>query len=130
MQCPCKKTELYSDCCQKIHHDIRLAKTAKELMQSRYSAFVLAHSNYLHKSHHSKTRPNYTKERKALIDWTKSVHWVKLEILNTSNGHENDSIGTVEFKAYYFENSSLECLHEISSFKKENDHWVYFKKLN
>ena len=28
MQCPCKKTELYSDCCQKIHQNIHLAKKA------------------------------------------------------------------------------------------------------
>lgn len=117
MKCPCNPTKLYEDCCKKAHQNIRSVTTAEILMRSRYSAFVLANIDYLQKSHYSLTRPSKL-EKKEILSWTKSVEWVKLEILKST---EN----TVEFKAYFFENTSLNFIHETSFFIKENNHWVY-----
>ena len=119
MQCPCNPTKKYSDCCQKAHQNINSVTTAEQLMRSRYSAFVLANIDYLQKSHHSSTRPN-KKEKKEIKSWTKSVNWVKLEVLNSTED-------TVEFKAYFMENGSINVIHENSKFVKENGYWVYLE---
>lgn len=117
MKCPCNSTKLYIDCCKKAHENIHSVTTAEILMRSRYSAFVLANIDYLQKSHYSLTRPSET-EKQEILAWTKSVEWVKLNVLNTT---EN----TVEFKAFFYENGSLNVIHENSFFVKENKHWVY-----
>lgn len=117
MICPCNPNTLYKNCCQKAHKNIETVVSAEKLMRSRYSAFVLADIKYLHKSHHSTTRLS-NKEYLELEKWTKSVNWIRLEILNAS---EN----TVNFKAYFIENGNLEVIEEHSSFCKENNYWVY-----
>ncbi|WP_299896866.1 YchJ family metal-binding protein [uncultured Aquimarina sp.] len=122
--CYCGKLDSFKACCHKIHLDITNALTAESLMRSRYSAFVVANGDYLQHSHHSTTRPS-AREKKSIVKWAKSVQWVKLEVLNTKEGLQNDSEGTVEFKAFYFENGSLQCIHENSKFIKENGYWVY-----
>ncbi|CAM4335257.1 YchJ family protein [Zobellia nedashkovskayae] len=124
MQCPCNPQKDYTDCCQKAHNDILSVKTAEALMRSRYSAFVLANIKYLQKSHHSTTRPN-KREKRKIEAWTKSVNWLKLEILNSTKETATDTEGTVEFKAFYIENGQMGVIHENSNFSKENGHWVY-----
>ncbi|MDN3665107.1 YchJ family protein [Algibacter miyuki] len=123
MNCHCGNLKTYSDCCEKAHKNKAEAKTAEQLMRSRYSAFVLANGDYLMESHHTSTRP--TKEKKSIVNWAKSVQWIKLEILETSEGQENDTKGTVTFNAYFFENGQVEVIHEKSAFIKENNHWAY-----
>jgi len=117
MQCPCNPTKKYSNCCQKAHHNINSVTSAEVLMRSRYSAFVLANIEYLQKSHHSSTRPS-KQEKREIEKWTKSVNWLKLEILNSS-------LDIVEFKAFFIENGSVSVIHENSKFCKESGHWVY-----
>lgn len=125
-KCPCGNKLNYDSCCGMIHQDIKLAKTAEQLMRSRYSAFTIANGEYLQLSHHSKTRPN-KRELKDLIKWTKSVQWVKLEVIKTEQGQENDKEGTVEFSAYFFSNGKLDVIHEKSIFLRDSTSWVYFK---
>ena len=117
MKCPCNPAKNYSDCCKKAHQNILSVATVEDLMRSRYSAFVLANVEYLQKSNHSSTRPS-KKEKRELEKWTKSVNWLKLEVLNST---EN----TVEFKAFFMENGAVNVIHENSKFCKENEHWVY-----
>lgn len=122
MKCPCNPNKLYTNCCEKAHNNIHSVKTAEALMRSRYSAFVLANIDYLQKSHHFSTQPS-TKEKKEILNWTNSVDWIKLEVLNSTKD-------TVEFKAYFMENGHLDVIHENSFFTKENEHWVYVKGNN
>tara|TARA_B110000914_G_C15251012_1_gene348583 strand:- start:142 stop:432 length:291 start_codon:yes stop_codon:yes gene_type:complete len=95
-------------------------------MRSRYSAFTLANGEYLALSHHDATRPN-KRDLKDLMQWTKSVQWVRLEVLKTEKGQESDKEGTVEFRAYFFSNGELDLIHEKSIFLRESTYWVYFK---
>ncbi|MBU2946726.1 YchJ family protein [Zobellia uliginosa] len=124
MQCPCNPENLYESCCQKAHNNINTVNTPEELMRSRYSAFVLANMDYLQKSHHSSTRPN-KREKREIEAWTKTVNWLKLEVLKTTMGKISDTAGTVEFKAFYIENGKMAVIHENSNFTRENGHWVY-----
>lgn len=123
MDCYCGSLKTYSNCCEKAHENLAEAKTAEQLMRSRYSAFTLANGDYLMASHHPSTRP--LKEKKAIVKWAKSVQWIKLEVLDTSEGKDTDSKGTVTFNAYFFENGKVDIIHEKSAFVKENDQWFY-----
>lgn len=123
MNCFCGILKPYADCCQHIHNNISEAKTAEQLMRSRYSAFVRADGDYLMQSHHSTTRP--LKEKKAIVKWAKSVSWIRLEVLETLKGKVGDTEGTVTFNAYFYENGEVNVIHEKSAFVKENGNWMY-----
>ncbi len=123
MNCYCGSLKSFSKCCKRIHNDISKALTAEELMRSRYSAFVLADGDYLMQSHHSSTRP--LKEKMDIINWAKSVEWIKLEVLQTSKGQREDTEGTVTFNAYFYNKGTVEVIHEKSAFIKENNYWTY-----
>ncbi len=122
MKCPCNPKVLYVECCKKAHTDITNVSSAEILMRSRYSAFVLANIEYLAKSHHSSTRLSKN-EYQELKKWTESVNWIKLDVLKSTQN-------TVHFKAYFFENGSVDVIEEHSSFTKENNHWVYLDKIH
>jgi len=122
-QCPCGSGLSYPNCCEPIISGKKDAKTAQELMRSRYTAFTQANADYLMLTHSSKTRQ--TKVRKSIEQWAKSVNWMGLSILQTKAGEANDEIGYVEFKALFLENGKLQQIHEKSLFERENDKWVY-----
>lgn len=122
--CPCGRPKEYIDCCGKAHQNIANAKTAEDLMRSRYVAFTRADGDYLMDSHHSMTRKSVRKEE--LVHWAKSVKWLKLEIVNTKGGGEDDTEGIVEFKAHLSEGSKKKVMHQHGKFLREFGHWVYF----
>jgi len=121
--CYCGKSLSYNECCGAIHKGSREAKTAEELMRSRYSAFVTADIDFILKTYALETRP--TEDREEILNWTKSVDWSKLEVLRTESGTESDNEGFVEFKAHYTENDLNQMIHEKSYFVKEEGSWVY-----
>lgn len=121
--CYCGKLVSYESCCGGIHKGLKLAETAEELMRSRYSAFVTANIDYILNTYAPETRP--VEEKDEILSWAKSVEWIKLEVLTTEKGMQNDNDGFVEFKAYYRENGIEQVLHENSFFRKENNNWMY-----
>lgn len=123
MNCYCGNNTSYQNCCEIYHKNGGKTETAQQLMRSRYSAFVLTNGNYLMDTHHLKTRP--IKEKNAIVAWAKSVQWIKLEVLETSKGKQNDTEGTVTFNAYFYENGKVDVIHEKSAFVKENNYWKY-----
>ena len=123
MDCYCGQPKPYANCCEQVHKNMEKAETAEQLMRSRYSAFVKANGDYLMQSHHASTRP--TKEKKTIVNWAKSVQWIKLDVLETCRGLKNDTNGTVTFKAYFYENGKVDVIHEKSAFVKENNKWFY-----
>ena len=125
--CPCGSEKSYGNCCALAHSNIETVITAEQLMRSRYSAYVLCNIEYLMSSHHSSTRP--VKEQDEILNWTKSVKWLGLEVLDSSEGIVSDIEGTVEFKAHFEEKGVSEVIHEHSKFVKENNHWVYLGEL-
>ena len=122
--CPCGRPEKYTECCAKSHQNIINAKTAEDLMRSRYVAFTMAIGDYLMESHHSQTKP--LELLPNLVLWAKSVKWLKLEIVKVTDGGEEDAEGIVEFKAHYIENSKKQIMHQRGKFMREYGHWVYF----
>ena len=84
--------------------------TPKELMISRYKAFVKKDWHYL-----AKTSIHQSVEE---LEMMPELEWLKLEVLD-----DYDDI--VEFKAYYRENGKISVLHEKSKFVKIDDDWKY-----
>lgn len=125
--CPCGVENRYEVCCYIGHTAIENIETAEQLMRSRYSAYVMADIEYLMKSNHSSTSPIHEKDE--ILQWTKAVEWVRLEVLNHSKGLKGDDEGTVEFKAYFKENGQVSVIHENSKFIKEFGHWVYLGEV-
>ncbi|MCD4667845.1 MAG: SEC-C domain-containing protein [Sulfurimonas sp.] len=82
----------------------------KELMKSRYDAFVRQDWNYL-----VRTSTNQTLEE---LSGASDIKWLKLNIINS---YDN----VVEFKAYYKENNKTDVLHEKSTFIQEDGMWKY-----
>lgn len=126
--CHCGRDNDYSECCELIHNGVAKAITAEDLMRSRYSAFATHKGDYLSKSHHKDYR--FTKKQiKDTIKWAKSVEWLKLEVIRTEKGTEKDAFGIVEFNAFFMEQGTIQCLHEVSTFVKEDGVWYYEKAL-
>jgi len=82
----------------------------KELMISRYEAFVREDWEYVAKTS--------TCQTVAELRESSSVEWLKLDVLA-----DYDNI--VEFKAYYKEHDTIRVLHEKSSFILEDGVWKY-----
>lgn len=122
-RCLCGNNQTFEKCCGLIHDGKKDVETAEELMRSRYSAFVIANGDYLMNSHASKTRDISSKSETE--KWAKSVKWLRLEIIDTTNGKLGDKTGVVEFKAHFKEKIFKRCIHERSNFIIEDGKWVY-----
>ena len=119
MACPCGSKLEYSDCCQPLHEGKDYAKTAEQLMRSRYSAFAKKQEQYILDTWYPSMRNDELNLKKDPTWWT------GLEIVDTAGGLEADSKGEVEFIASYTVRKKEFKLHERSSFVQEDGHWLY-----
>jgi len=114
--CICGNEKTFNECCGAIIEAKRSASTPQELMQSRYSAYVRANAEYLLVSTVKENR--YPEDIELIKEFSTSVEWLKLDVLNAVDE-------TVEFKAYYKEDQTIQVLHEKSNFVKEDGVWRY-----
>jgi SEC-C motif domain protein len=120
--CPCNPLRSYAACCKLLIKGELRAKTAEQLMRSRYSAFAKGCIDYLVSTlHPSKRKANEAEQLAANV---KLYQWLELKVIGTKRGAESDSEGTVEFCAYYQGLDSGQ-LHECSRFIKEAGRWYY-----
>ncbi|WP_395108377.1 YchJ family protein [Actinomadura sp. SCN-SB] len=92
--CPCGLPATYQDCCGRLHRGEARAKTAEELMRSRFSAFAVRDAAYLLATWHPATRP-------PRVDLDPGLSWQRLDIVHTTEGSPFHTEGTVEFRAHY-----------------------------
>ncbi|MFE3541868.1 YchJ family protein [Nocardia sp. NPDC059177] len=116
--CPCRRGEQFDLCCGPILAGERSAPTAETLMRSRYTAYVMGDVDYLLRSWHPGTRP----EELALDP---GQQWLFLEIVRTERGGPFDDNGIVEFVAHYKLHGTRDEMHEVSTFTRHNNAWVY-----
>lgn len=121
--CHCGSTLLWTQCCQPFLTGQAKARTAEQLMRSRFSAFCTSNIDYLIASHHpSKHSVN---DRQELSETIAHCKWLRLQILATEKGSEEDNSGAVEFLATYKQGGKLSQLRERSRFVKERGEWLY-----
>jgi SEC-C motif-containing protein len=113
--CPCGGAA-YASCCGRFHAGA-VAETAEQLMRSRYSAYVLGLSDYVHATWQVSTRPV-----QADLAHDAGCKWLGLEVRNHAS--EGDA-ATVEFVARYKTDGRAHRLHEISRFVREDGRWFY-----
>ena len=114
--CPCGSGRAYVACCGPLH-DGEPAATAEALMRSRYSAYVLGHTDHVFRSWHPRTRPDDVS--------SDGTTWLGLEIVRTEDGEPDDDTGVVEFVARYQGPRGAQELHEVSRFERRGGRWVY-----
>ena len=118
--CPCGSNKAYNLCCAPYIEGMKRAQTAKALMKSRYTAYVIKDEEYLTKTWHPSTRP---KDLSLAQDKTQ---WQQLKILNTKRGKLADKKGWVAFAAFYLDEKEEQgVLKEESMFVREAGQWFY-----
>ncbi|MFJ6094524.1 YchJ family protein [Williamsia muralis] len=118
-RCPCTSGLIWDDCCGPVVSRVRKAPTAEALMRSRFSAFAVGDADYLLYSWHPRTRPD-------VLDLDATMRWYRLDIESTLHGSLFDSVGEVEFTAFYrIKGSGAGTLHERSRFERHEGRWVY-----
>lgn len=116
--CPCESGLLYKGCCSELHSGEVHARTAVQLMRSRYSAFALGNADYLVKSWHPDTRP-------ASLTIDETQRWIGLKIKTVFHGGATEDEGSVEFVARYKMQGKAHRLQENSRFRRLDGHWYY-----
>ena len=121
--CPCGSGCTYENCCGALHCGNVVAVTAQDLMRSRYSAFVVGDVDYLLNTHAPEYRP--VNEREEIAQWSASVQWLGLDVIECQNGGVADDTGYVEFVAHYREEGQNKQIREKSLFRKTQGVWFY-----
>lgn len=125
--CPCGKSykaqrpPLYVDCCSRFveRFSDTPAPNAESLMRSRYSAFVLGHTDYLAATWHATTRPHD-------LAADPGTRWLGLEVRRHAAIDANHA--EVEFVARYRPadgSGPAVRIHERSRFVREGNRWYY-----
>ena len=124
MQCPCSSQNDYSQCCEPIING-QEAATAEQLMRARYTAYTQVNMDFIKSTHDPSTIKKTNMDENRL--WAEQTEWLKLDIIRTEQGAENDSTGVVEFKADFKTKGEAGTHHEVSEFVKKKGRW-YFSK--
>lgn len=120
--CPCGSKANFSECCEPLLNGEK-AKTAEQLMRSRYVAYTMANLDYIEATHDKETR--HELDMNIANDWATQSSWIGLDVVNTEQGGEDDEQGLVEFKAHYRFDSKRQQHHELSEFVKRDGEWFY-----
>ena len=121
--CPCKSMDSYYICCMPLHRHKAKAKTAEELMRSRYAAYFFRLTDYLVETTHPDTRePELIKELNKTIH---DINWYFLTVDQVVKGGKNDKNGKVEFTARCYIDGEAQELHERARFKRYKGDWKY-----
>jgi SEC-C motif domain protein len=130
--CPCGSSINHINCCFDFLANKRTAKTAEQLMRSRYSAFCLNNSEYLMQT--LMPSEHQANEKKLIEQSFKQSHWLGLKIIDSQDREidqmDKTNSSWVEFVAFYTEKSpatptKIQQLHERSNFTKIDNRWYY-----
>jgi SEC-C motif domain protein len=124
LPCPCCSGKLYSACCE-VYHQGQAAKTAKELMRSRYSAYALHHVDYIIRTtfpRHAAVSHHLDTWKKEVFQFCLSTTFEKLEILKYK---ELPDRATVIFIAHLKQGETDATFTERSYFAKVDGVWYY-----
>ena len=117
LPCPCDTGLSYDACCEPLHAGAAAAD-ARALMRSRYSAYVLGLSDYLHATWAPSTRPLVL----GRLDLA-STRWLGLDVKSFA---EDGDTATVAFIARYrVGGGSAARMRETSRFIREGGRWFY-----
>lgn len=120
-KCLCGNSAPFDACCGPFLAGAA-ARTAEQLMRSRYSAFTQANVEYLRKTH---AQPMSNGDALELQAWAKSVVWLALFVDAREGGGEADTDGYVSFRARWMQGKTWVESSERSKFVKIDGAWRY-----
>lgn len=120
MKCPCGSAKSFKQCCEPLLAGKQHAKTAQQLMRSRYTAYALGgFGEYLLSTWWPETSTHLNAEGLS----ESSLRWQSLEVL--SKQQKGDE-AWVRFQAYCLdEDNELAVMRENSYFKRAAGRWYY-----
>lgn len=124
MKCPCRMREdnniEFKDCCEPILNGEK-AKTAEQVMRSRYSAYT--QNNIDHIEETQATNDDFDREEAA--QWAANSEWFGLDVVRAKQETPEQSM--VEFKAFYKDKNSdkANLHHEVARFSLKAGNWLY-----
>lgn len=124
MDCPCCSLMPYEICCGPYHAGDRAPSSPHALMRSRFSAFALKKSKYIHDTYVKEERENHSIE--SIQKSLDGRIWTRLEVTNVFI--ENPTFGWVEFVAFCTVLGKEYVLREKSAFRKDDEGWRYWNK--
>ncbi len=103
--------------------------TAEALMRSRYSAFAKADIDYLYETLSPDQRADFNRE--ATAEWATKCQWHGLDIVETEQGLEGDSVGKVTFTAHFSRDGKPLTHKEKSLFRRDpaDGEWEFAAEL-
>lgn len=118
--CRCDSGKPFARCCGPFLSGREQARTPKQLMRSRYTAYALGgHGDYLLKTWHPSTLGPLSAE---ILDEV-TLDWRGLEILDEDQKGDR---GRVDFKATYVDADGKSHIHhEHSAFLRVKGKWLY-----
>ncbi len=121
--CPCGSGSAFAECCAPLLSGERRARTAEELMRSRYTAYTRKEVDYIVAT----TRPEQRRkvDRESIATWAGGAEWKGLEIRTTEAGGPDDAEGLVEFVARYTEQGQEREYHERARFSRLEGVWYF-----
>ena len=122
-ECPSGSGTDLDKCCGPVVAGEKPALTAKALMRSRYTAFVLGDPDHIENTHACDKREGL--DRPGVKNMFCAVEWDGLEIFSTSGGLEGDEAETVDFAARFRRNRNILVYRENSNFRRDNGRWIY-----
>ncbi|HTH73668.1 MAG TPA: YchJ family protein [Trinickia sp.] len=131
LDCPCggaapgraadARAPRFAACCGPYVARQAAAPSALELMRSRYTAYVLGHTDYLRATWDPATCPA---ELDVELDAPSAPRWLGLQIKHFEQ--QDARHATVEFVARYKQGGRGHRLHEVSRFVRGDDErWRY-----
>lgn len=121
INCPCDSEKNYLSCCEPFISGKQIPSTPEALMRSRYTAYTMANMDYIKETMRGKPLIGF--QEIEATRWAKRVHWIKLNVIQSSI--ENPNQGHVEFEAIFVEGYRLKSIHENSTFLFEKGRWYY-----
>lgn len=116
MLCACGSQKEYAKCCEPYIEGKEPAPSPEALMRSRYTAYVKVATKYLRDTLAPESRGDYSEA--DVLEWAKQSEWLGLEILKAEGNK-------VEFIAKYKAHNKVLEHHEVSTFRKEGNHWYF-----
>jgi len=123
-QCPCGSLIKYKKCCKPFHNGL-IAKTAEELMRSRFCAYSINNADYIIKTTHP-DNPEYNLNtnswEKDIRNFSDYTDFIALEIFETI---EDEKESFVSFRAILRQGKLDASFDEKSRFLKVKGKWLY-----
>ncbi len=147
MNCFCGQPKRYQDCCQPCHSGLGPAKTAEQLMRSRFSAYVLQLVPYIAETYYPAVQS--ADAIAEIAAFAGDAHFLALQVLAFGDSPAIDpgqfpafppavnlsavndllaaqpALSYVHFKVWFLIADKLHLLEEHSRFVRIDGHWRY-----